>query len=81
MNINPLVVQIVVLGILFLVIGYLSGKLYNKRRNEIIKLLIKQDQLPPAAPNTTWINGGVCYMGDGSTGKVNGFYCEQIKVI
>lgn len=80
MNISPVLIQVIILAILFLVIGYLCSKLYDKRRNDIIKLLIKRDQLPQAATNTSWVTGGVCYMSDGSTGKVSGGYCEQITV-
>jgi hypothetical protein len=81
MQINTVVIQIIILAVLFLVIGYLFGKLYDKRRNDIIKLLIEKDLLPTPATNTSWLDGGVCYMSDGGTGKVSGTYCERITVI
>lgn len=72
---------IILIVILFLVIGYLIGKQYEKRRNDIIKLLIKQDLLPQAAEKTKWMQNGTCFMKDGSYGKVNGMYCQQTIVL
>lgn len=71
--------QYVVIIILALIIGLLIAKLYDKRNTNIIKLLIKKDLLPDAGAGTKWIEGGSCYMGDGTLGKVNGRYCEQLK--
>lgn len=75
------IIYTVVILVLLLVLGYLLGMLYEKRRSDIIKLLIKQDLLPEAAENTRWIQGGTCYMADGNFGKVNGRYCQQIVVL
>lgn len=73
--------KIVLILIFALVIGFLVGKLIDKRNTNIIKLLIKRDFLPPAAENSKWIQNGQCYMGDGTIGKVKGIYCEQIRVL
>lgn len=73
--------EIVIIIILVLIIGFLTAKLVDKRNTNIIKLMIKRDLLPEAGENTSWIQGGTCYMGDGSLGKVNGQYCEQTKVL
>lgn len=72
-------VEIVIIVILALVVGLLIAKLVDKRNTNIIKLLIKKDMLPTAGAGTKWIEGGSCYMGDGSLGKVNGLYCEQLR--
>lgn len=73
--------EYIVLFILALVVGVLLAKLIDKRNTNIIKLLIKRDLLPEAGTGTRWIEGGSCYMGDGSIGKVNGLYCEQLVVL
>lgn len=74
-------IYIIAIIILLFAVGYLIGVVYDKRRRDIIKLLIKQDLLPPPAENTNWMKGGTCYMGDGSFGKVNGNYCQQTIVL
>lgn len=71
----------IVIIILAFVVGYLIAKLIDKRNSNIIKLLFKRDLLPAPAPETKWIQGGICWMGDGTIGKVNGLYCEQLKVM
>lgn len=72
---------IIVLIILGFIIGYLIYKLQCKRRDDIIKILIKRDLLPPPAEGTSWIEGAMCFMGDKTSGKVNGLYCQQTKVL
>ncbi len=72
-------VEIVIIIILALAVGLLIAKLVDKRNTNIIKLLIKKDMLPAPGEGTKWIEGGSCYMGDGTLGKVNGRYCEQLK--
>lgn len=69
--------------ILFLIalIAVLSFKMYHKRRNEIIKLLIKRDALPPPANGTTWVQDGPCFMKNGQTGKVSGNDCIMLNVL
>ena len=71
--------EYVVIAILGLLVGYLVAKQIDRRNTNIIKLLIQRDELPPAAPDTKWLQNGICWMNDGSVGKVNGSYCEQIK--
>lgn len=71
--------EYVVIIVLIIILGLLVAKLVDKRNTNIIKLLIKKDLLPPAGEGTQWIEGGSCYMGDGTLGKVNGRYCEQLK--
>lgn len=71
----------IIILILSLVIGFLVGKLIDKRNSNIIKLLIRRDLLPPAAENSKWIQNAQCFMGDGSIGITKGIYCEQIKVL
>lgn len=73
--------HVIVIIILAFVIGFLIYKLNCKRRDNIIKVLIKRDLLPMPAEGTTWIEGSMCAMEDGSSGKVNGLYCQQIKVL
>lgn len=73
--------EYVVIIILALLIGLLIAKYYDKRNSNIIKLLIKRDLLPEPGTGTRWIEGASCYMGDGSLGKVNGLYCEQLRVL
>lgn len=70
-----------ILFILAIIVGILIAKLIDKRNTNIIKLLIKKDLLPEPGQGTKWIQDGTCYMGDGSIGKVNGLYCEQLKVL
>lgn len=71
--------EYIVIAILAILVGLLIAKLIDKRNTNIIKLLIKKDLLPEAGPGTQWIENGSCYMGDGTLGKVNGRYCEQLK--
>lgn len=73
--------EYVIIIILVIVIGVLVAKIIDKRNTNIIKLVIKKDLLPEAGPDTKWIEGASCYMGDGTLGKVNGLYCEQLKVL
>lgn len=56
-------------------------KLVCKRKEDIIKLLIKKDTLPPSAAGTRWIQNGVCYMKDGAVGRVEGNDCVSIEVL
>jgi uncharacterized protein YgiB involved in biofilm formation len=74
-------VEYLIILSLALVTGFLIGKLIDKRNSNIIKLLIKRDELPPAAENSKWIQNAQCYMGDGSIGVTKGIYCEQIRVL
>lgn len=67
--------------ILSLLIGFLIYKLRSKRRDDIVKVMIKRDLLPIPAEGTNWIEGAMCIMEDGTSGKVNGLYCQQIKVL
>lgn len=73
--------EYIVIIILVIVIGVLVAKILDKRNTNIIKLLIKKDLLPEAGEGTKWIEGSSCYMGNGTLGKVNGLYCEQLKVL
>lgn len=73
--------SIAVIILMALVIGFLIYRLRCKRRDDIVKVLIKRDLLPMPAEGTTWIEGAMCFMEDGSSGKVNGLYCQQIKVL
>lgn len=66
---------------LFAIIGFQFFKLYCKKREDIIKLLIKRDSLPTAATGTTWIQGGSCFMKDGKNGRVDGTDCIAIEVL
>lgn len=76
---NKYVLGLIVL--LFAIIGFQFFKLYCKRREDIIKLLIKRDSLPAPATGTTWIQGGSCFMKDGKTGRVDGQDCISIEVL
>lgn len=73
--------EYIVIIILALVIGLLIAKYYDKRNSNIIKMIIKRDLLPEPGTGTKWIENASCYMGDGSLGKVNGLYCEQLRVL
>ncbi len=73
-----------ILGLIVLltaVIGYQYYLLNCKRREDIIKLLIRKEKLPIAAPNTTWVQGGACFMEDKTTGRVDGGDCVAISVL
>jgi len=72
---------IIIIVILCLIVGLFYGRIKDKQKKDIIKLLFKRDLLPSAAEGTNWTQGGICYMGDGGIGKVNGRYCEQIIVL
>lgn len=74
-------IEYILILILALVVGFLIGKLIDKRNTNIIKLLIRRDLLPPAAENSKWIQNAQCYMGDGEIGVTKGIYCEQIRVL
>ncbi len=74
-------IELVIILIMALVLGFFLGKLRDKRNTNIIKLLIRRDLLPPAAESSKWIQGAQCYMGDGSIGVTKGLYCEQISVL
>ncbi len=74
-------IEYIIILIFALVIGFLIGKLIDKRNSNIIKLLIKRDLLPEAVDNSKWIQNAQCYMGDGTIGITKGIYCEQIKVL
>lgn len=63
------------------VIGFLVFKINCKRKEDIIKLLIRRDTLPPAAAGTTWMQGGSCFMKDGKMGRVDGNDCLIIEVL
>lgn len=71
--------EYVIIAILALIVGYMIAKAIDRRNSNIIKLLIQRDLLPEPAADTKWIQRGICYMRDGSTGKVNGNYCEHIS--
>ncbi len=73
--------ELVIIIILALIVGLLAAKLVDKRNTNIIKLMIKRDNLPEAGAGTKWIEGATCWMSDGSLGKTKGLYCEQIKVL
>ena len=73
--------EIIIILILALVLGFAIGKIIDKRNTNIIKLLIRRDILPPAAENSPWLQDAQCYMGDGTIGTTKGIYCEQIKVL
>lgn len=75
------VIFILIILVLLFIVGYQFKRNRSKRRNDIIKLQIKKDLLPPPGKDTEWVNGGACYMSDGSIGKVNGLYCEQTTVL
>lgn len=73
-----------VLGlIVFLVavIGFQFFKLNCKRKEDIIKLLIRRDTLPAPASGTAWIDGGKCFTKDGKLGRVDGLDCLSIEVL
>lgn len=82
---NPLstreIVFIIVIVLLVFILGYSLTKLYTKRRNDIVKVQIKKDLLPPDGQGNGWIQGGACMMSDGSSGIVDGAYCKQTKVL
>lgn len=67
--------------ILFAIIGYQFFKLHCKRKEDIIKLLIRRDTLPNPFPGKPWIQAGVCYMKDGKVGRVEGNDCVAIEVL
>lgn len=73
--------EYILIIILALVVGYLIGKLYDKRNSNIIKLLVERDLLPRAAEGTRWIQNSDCYMGNGGLGVIKGDYCEKISVL
>lgn len=74
-------IEYVLIVILAFAVGFLISKLRDKRNTNIIKLQIKKDLLPPPGAETKWLQGAQCYMSDGSIGKTNGDYCEQIVVL
>lgn len=67
--------------VLSFIIGYLWYMLRRKIRNDVIKIEIRKDLLPPPGGTTRWIQGGPCFMADGSVGEVDGRYCKQLIVI
>jgi len=73
--------EVVVIVLLALVAGYFIARFYDKRKQDIIKLLIKRDMLPEPGEGTRWIPNEVCYMSNGECGVVKGNYCEQISVL
>ena len=73
--------EYIIIAILAITCGFLISKMIDKRNNNIIKLLIKRDLLPPPGEGTKWLHGAVCYMSDGSLGKTDGQYCTQIGVL
>lgn len=76
---NKYVLGLIVL--LFAIIGFQFFRLHCKRRQDIIKLLIRRDALPAPATGTMWIDGGSCFMKDGKTGRVDGLDCIAIEVV
>lgn len=77
MEATPWLITIVLLVIIFI----LLIRLRKKRLDEIVKVQFKQDLLPTPAEGTRWQQDGICYMGDGTIGRVNGLYCSQVRVI
>ena len=73
--------EIIIIIVLALVVGLLIAKLEDKRNTNIIKMIVKKDLLPEPGAGTVWIQGASCYMSDGTCGKANGLYCEQIQVL
>jgi len=76
--------SIIILSISSLIIGILFYLLYNKRRDDIIKICIRRDKLPEPAKNEKgeiipWLQNGSCFMSDGKVGRVNENYCELIE--
>lgn len=72
---------LIVIVILFAIIGFQFFMINCKRRENIIKLLVRKDSLPAAATGTTWIQQGTCYMKDGKLGAVDGNDCMSIEVL
>ena len=71
----------IIILILVAVIGYQYFIIEKRKRENIIKLVIKKDVLPAPASGTTWIKGGSCFMKDGKVGTVEGNDCVMIEVI
>ena len=72
---------IIVVLILLFIIGYLLKKNHDKRRQDIVKVSIKKDMLPADGQGNGWVQGGDCFMSDGTTGRVDGKYCTQTIVL
>lgn len=73
--------EIVVIIILGIIVGLLVCRILQKRKDDIIKVAFYRDDLPPAKAGTKWLQGAVCFMKDGTYGKVKGNCCEKIVVL
>lgn len=73
--------EVIVILVLALAVGYLYCQAKKKKRDDIIKLLVKRELLPAPGNGQPWIQNGSCFMSDSSTGVVKGNYCEQIKAL
>lgn len=67
--------------ILAIVIGFLVYWLYCKRREDIIKLEIYREKLPAPGNGIPWVQGGKCFMDDGTVGIVEKNTCQRISVL
>lgn len=72
---------LVVVVILAVLVGYYYCRFNKKLRDDIIKVQIRKDMLPPAGFGIPWVQDGSCYMSDGTIGIVKGLYCQQTKVL
>lgn len=73
--------EVIIIVVLAILVGYLYCQAKKKKRDDIIKLLIKRELLPAPGNGQPWIQDGSCFMADGSTGIVKGNYCEQIRAL
>lgn len=72
---------IIILALLAIAVGFLYCRMNRKYKDDIIKLQIRQDLLPEPGAGGPWIQGGDCWMNDGTIGKVKGKYCQQMNVL
>lgn len=63
------------------IIGYQLFRLNCKKREDIIKLLIRRDTLPADQTGNGWVQGGSCFMKDGKLGRVDGMDCMSMEVL
>lgn len=73
--------EIFALVILAAIAGLLVCRVLQKRKDDVVKVAFYRDDLPEPRPGTSWLQGAVCVMKDGTYGKVKGNCCEKIVVL
>lgn len=72
---------VIVIVIIAILLGYFYCQNDKRIKDNIIKVQIRKDMLPPPGFGIKWVQDSDCYMSDGSIGIIKGLYCQQTRVL